>query len=63
MDEADLQGFFIFALEDLEQAEEPCNTKPAVKAGILCIERIPWCDSAALMRINVLHQRIVKKLI
>jgi len=56
----DLRGIYIFDVETIEEAEALTNTDPAIKAGSLVMELIPWYGSAALMEVNEIHGKIAK---
>lgn len=58
--EGNIRGIYIFDAT-LEEAEELTNTDPAVQAGSLVMELIPWYGSAAVMEINNLHKKIAKE--
>ena len=61
LDDGDLRGVYIFAVETIEEAEALTNTDPAIQAGSLIMELHPWYGSAGVMRINSLHNKIVKQ--
>ena len=63
MDEGDIRGIYIFAVESMEEAEEIANTDPAIQAGSLVMELRPWYGSAALMKINEMHAQVAKEAI
>ncbi|WP_192348917.1 YciI family protein [Algoriphagus sp. Y33] len=56
----DLRGLFIFAVENVEEAEKLTATDPAVKAGVLRMELKEWYGSAALMLMADMHSKIAK---
>jgi len=58
----DLQfrGLFIFHATSVEEAQKLAGTDPAVKAGILELELIPWYGSASLMATPEIHKQIAK---
>ncbi len=58
--DGDLRGIYIFDVETIEEAETLTNSDPAIQAGSLVMELIPWYGSAALMEINEIHQKIAK---
>ncbi|WP_258103648.1 YciI family protein [Marinoscillum sp. MHG1-6] len=60
MDDGEIRGIYIFAVETIEEAEELTNTDPAIKAGRLIMELHPWYGSAAVMKINKLHKRLTQ---
>ena len=57
--DGELRGIYIFDAT-LEEAEELTNSAPAVQAGSLVMELIPWYGSAAIMEVNAIHQKIAK---
>lgn len=57
----DLRGIYIFDVETVEEAEQLTSTDPAIKAGSLRMELIPWYGSAALMKINEIHEQLSNK--
>jgi uncharacterized protein YciI len=56
-----IQGIYIFDVKTVEEAEALTKTDPAIKAGRLKMELIPWYGSAALMQVNEVHQKLSKK--
>lgn len=60
MGDGDLRGIYIFNVKTVEEAEALTNTDPAIKAGSLEMELIPWYGSAALGKVNDLHNKIAK---
>ncbi len=61
MDDQNVKGIYIFAVETLEEAEALTRTDPAIKAGRLVMELHPWYGSAALMKVNELHAQLAKE--
>lgn len=61
MDDQEIKGIYIFAFDNLEEAEELTNSDPAVQAGRLIMELHPWYSSAALMEVNNIHKKIAKE--
>lgn len=61
LDSWEVKGIYIFAVESVEEAEALTKTDPAVQAGRLEMELHPWYGSAALMKMNELHDRIAKE--
>ena len=55
MDQGDLMGIYVFAVGSLEQADSLTSDDPAIQAGRLNMELIPWYGSAAVMKINEIH--------
>jgi uncharacterized protein YciI len=56
-DEA-FRGLFIFNTASLDDAKAWVATDPAVKAGVLVPDFVPWYGTAALMQVNELHAKI-----
>lgn len=56
----DLRGIYIFDVKTEEEARALVETDPAIKAGSLVMELIPWYGSAALMEVGEIHKRISK---
>ncbi len=61
MDSGDVRGIFILAVDDMAEAEALTRADPAVRSGRLEIELKPWYGSAALLRVNSIHQRIARE--
>lgn len=61
MDDFDIRGIYIFAVETVEEAEDLTASDPAVQAGRLIMEMHPWYGSAALMKLNEIHEQIAKE--
>lgn len=59
-DDGDIRGIYIFAVDSIAQAEKLTNTDPAVQAGSLVMELHEWYGSAAVMKINDIHNQIAK---
>ncbi len=60
MDETEIRGIYVFAVESLEEAEALINSDPAIQSGSLIMELHPWYGSAALMKITELHGKLAK---
>lgn len=58
--DGDLRGIYIFAVDNLEEAKKLTESDPAIQAGSLEMELIPWYGSAALMEVNETHKLISK---
>ena len=61
MDDTDIRGIYIFAVESLEEAEKLAASDPAIQAGSLAMELHPWYGSAALMKVNEMHVKVAKE--
>jgi uncharacterized protein YciI len=55
------RGLFILAVETVAEAKALAETDPAVKAGILIVEYVPWYGSASLMLSNEFHEKVAKE--
>lgn len=60
MDDGEIRGIYVFAVDSVEEAEALTATDPAVQAGSLVMELHPWYGSAALMKVNEIHASIAK---
>lgn len=58
--DGDLRGIYIFDVKTIEEAKALTETDPAIQAGSLVMELHQWYGSAALMKINELHNRVAK---
>lgn len=58
--ERNYRGIFIFNCSTIEEAEEWVKTDPAVKGNFLEAELTLWYSSAALMKIDEIHDTIAK---
>ena len=61
MDDSDIRGIYIFDVTSIEEAQKLTATDPAIKAGSLIMELRPWYGSAALMKVNEIHETIAAK--
>ncbi|WP_234572523.1 YciI family protein [Rhodohalobacter sp. 614A] len=61
MDRGDVRGIYVFNVKTVEEARELTETDPAIQAGALEMELHPWYGSAALMKINEIHEQISKQ--
>lgn len=60
--DGELRGIYIFDVETIEQAQQLTATDPAIQAGSLVMELVPWYGSAALMEVNAIHNTLAKTL-
>lgn len=60
LDDGDLRGIYVFAVETVEEAQSLTNSDPAIRAGSLRMELHPWYGSAAVVAINDLHHQLAK---
>lgn len=58
LDNGELRGIYVFDVQTIEEATALTETDPAVQAGRLVMELHPWYGSAALLRVNDIHNRI-----
>ena len=56
----EIRGIYVFNVKTVEEAKKLTETDPAIRAGLLEMELIPWFGSAALMEINDIHKKIQK---
>lgn len=61
LDDGEVRGIYIFAVETVEEARALTETDPAIQAGRLVMELHPWYGSAALMKVNEIHGQISKQ--
>lgn len=59
--ESGIQGIYIFNVTSTEAAEQLTQSDPAIQAGRLEMELIPWYGSAALMQVNEIALTLAKK--
>ncbi|QCK14365.1 YciI family protein [Mangrovivirga cuniculi] len=57
-DDGDIKGIYIFNVETIEEAKKLTETDPAVKAGRLIMELHTWYGTAALLKVNEIHNII-----
>jgi uncharacterized protein YciI len=60
-DKDGLRGMFVFAVEDIEQAQKLVATDPVIARGEMLAEYHAYYGSAALMQVNQVHRRLAKK--
>jgi uncharacterized protein len=54
------RGIFVFNVATVEEAKELVESDPAVSAKIFEYELTPWYCSAALMKVNEIHETVAK---
>ena len=59
--ELGFRGIYIFNVKTVEEAQNLTESDPAIQAGRLAMELIPWYGSAALMQVNEVHATLAKK--
>ena len=60
LEDGDIRGIYIFAVETVEEAKELTDTDPMILEGRLIMEMHPWYGSAALKQVTGIHNRIQK---
>lgn len=58
--DGDLRGIYIFDVKTEEEAKKLVETDPAIQAGSLVMDLVPWYGSAALMEVGEIHKKIAK---
>lgn len=58
--DGELRGIYIFDVATVEEAKALTETDPAIQAGSLVMDLVPWYGSAAVKEINTIHQQIAK---
>lgn len=61
LDNGELRGIYIFNVETVEEAKALTETDPAIQQGRLVMELHPWYGSAALMKVNEIHEQLSQK--
>ena len=61
LDGGEIRGIYIFNVKTVEEARKLTETDPAIKAGSLVMELHPWYGSAALMKVNEIHEMLPSK--
>lgn len=61
LDDGDIRGLYIFNVPTVEEARALTASDPAIQAGSLEMELVPWYGSAAVQGINYLHGRLQTK--
>lgn len=61
LDKGEIRGIYIFNVTSVEEAKKLTETDPAIKAGSLVMELHPWYGSAALMKVNEIHEMLPSK--
>ncbi len=60
LDDTEVRGIYIFAVNTEEEALQLARTDPAVQAGSLVLEFHPWYGSAAITEVYRIHNRITR---
>ncbi len=58
--DGDLRGIYIFNVATVEEAKALTETDPAIQAGSLIMDLVPWYGSAAVVGIAKEHEKIAK---
>lgn len=61
MDSGEIRGIYIFNVETVKEAKKLTETDPAIQSGSLVMELHPWYGSAALMKVNEIHESLPMK--
>lgn len=61
LDDGDVRGIYVFNVQTIEEARKLTESDPAIQAGSLEMELVPWYGSAALQGVNYLHSKIQTK--
>ncbi len=61
LDDGEIRGIYVFDVATVEEAEKLTATDPSIQAGRLVMELHPWYGSAALLKVNELHEKIAKE--
>ena len=60
LDNGELRGIYLFNVETIEEAKKLTETDPLIKSGGLIMELHPFYGSAAIQKIEEIHQKIQK---
>lgn len=60
LDDGDLRGIYIFDVATVEEAKVLTETDPAIQAGSLRMELLPWYGSAAVKQVSDIHGELQK---
>jgi len=61
LDDGNIRGIYIFNVATVEEARKLTESDPAIKAGRLVMELHPWYGSAAIKKINAIHNQLTKE--
>ena len=59
--DGDIRGLYIFDVPTVEEAEALTNSDPAIQAGSLVMELIPWYGAATLPLVNEWYKKVTKQ--
>ncbi|QYJ77041.1 YciI family protein [Shewanella sp. FJAT-52076] len=63
LNDGELRGIYLFDVKTVEEARALTESDPAIKAGSLVMELVPWYGSAAITQLPELHEKFAKKTI
>lgn len=55
------RGLFIYAVDNIADAEKLAATDSVIKSGMMVAEFVPWYGSAALMEVTSISEKIAEK--
>lgn len=58
MENPELRGIYIFDVATIEEAQSLTESDPMIQSGRLIMELHPWYGSAALKKVNEIHNQI-----
>ncbi len=61
LNDGDIRGIYIFNVASVDEAKVLTETDPAIQAGSLVMELVPWYGTAALTEVNHIHKFMAKK--
>ncbi|QYK06961.1 YciI family protein [Shewanella zhangzhouensis] len=61
LNDGELRGIYLFDVKTVEEARALTESDPAIKAGSLVMELVPWYGSAAITQLPELHEKFAKK--
>ncbi len=59
--DSNYRGIFIFNVATVDEAKALVETDPAIKNKVLAAEFFPWYGTAALGKVNEIHNQIAKE--
>lgn len=61
LNDGEIRGIYIFDVKTIEEAQALTESDPAIQAGSLVMELMPWYGSAALKGLSQAHKQIAKQ--
>lgn len=61
LDDGEIRGIYIFNVSTIEEARALTATDPAIQAGSLVMDLVPWYGSGALQMVNEIHSKLTSK--